>query len=130
MNCPACKSAMITMELAEVEIDYCTGCKGVWLDAGELEIMLDDEGRAQKLISSFNKDTSSSEESKQCPICDKKMEKIVVGNEKPTLVIDRCAKGDGLWLDAQELNEIIGKAKLHEGNKIVQLLADMFGKNS
>jgi Zn-finger nucleic acid-binding protein len=57
------------------------------------------------------------------------MEKIVVGNEEPTLVIDRCAKGDGLWLDARELNEIIAKAELHEENKIVQLLADMFGKH-
>ena len=42
-----------------MEIDYCTGCKGVWLDAGELEMLLDDEGKAKKLIGSFVKDTSS-----------------------------------------------------------------------
>jgi len=40
MDCPVCKNAMITLELAEVEVDYCTGCKGVWLDAGELEMLL------------------------------------------------------------------------------------------
>ena len=94
MDCPVCKSAMITLELAEVEIDYCTGCKGVWLDAGELEMLLEDDGKAKILISSFNKDTRSREKARRCPICDKKMEKIDVGHEKPTLLIDRCSKGD------------------------------------
>ncbi|MHC4631399.1 MAG: zf-TFIIB domain-containing protein, partial [Planctomycetota bacterium] len=28
MDCPACKNAMITLELADVEIDYCTDCGG------------------------------------------------------------------------------------------------------
>jgi Zn-finger nucleic acid-binding protein len=117
---------MITLELAEVEIDYCTGCKGVWLDAGELEMLLEDNGKAKKLISSFDKDTSSGEKARQCPICDKKMEKIVVGHDKPTLLIDRCAKGDGLWFDSGELNSIIARAKLDEGNKIKKVLSDMF----
>ena len=127
MNCPVCKNAMITLELAEVEIDYCTGCKGVWLDAGELEMLLEDNGKAKKLISSFAKDTSSGEKARQCPKCDKNMEKIIVGHEKPTLLIDRCSKGDGLWFDRGELNGIIARAKLDEGNKIKQILTDMFG---
>jgi Zn-finger nucleic acid-binding protein len=127
MDCPVCKNAMITLEMTEVEVDYCTGCKGVWLDAGELEMLLNDDGKAKELISSFNKDISSEEKPKQCPICDKKMEKIDVGNEKPTLLIDRCSKGDGLWFDSGELNSIIARAKLDEGNKIKKVLADMFG---
>lgn len=45
MNCPACKIAMITLELAEVEIDHCVNCGGIWLDAGELEILMDDPKR-------------------------------------------------------------------------------------
>ncbi len=141
MDCPVCKNAMITLELAEAEVDYCTGCKGVWLDAGELEMLLGDDGKAKILISSFNKpargrglarggDMSSGEKPKQCPICDKKMEKIIVGHEKPTLLIDRCSKGDGLWFDKGELNNIIARAKLDEGNKIKKVLADMFGGQS
>jgi Zn-finger nucleic acid-binding protein len=128
MDCPVCKNAMITLELAKVEIDYCTDCKGVWLDAGELEMLLEDNGKANKLISSFVKDTSSGEKARQCPICDKKMEKIDVGHDKPTLLIDRCTKGDGLWFDSGELNDIITRAKLDEGNKIKKVLADMFGE--
>jgi Zn-finger nucleic acid-binding protein len=128
MNCPVCKNTMITLEMAEVEVDYCTGCKGVWLDVGELEMLLNDNGKAKILISSFSKDMNSNEKPKQCPICDKKMEKIVVGEEKPTLLIDRCAKGDGLWFDSGELNSVIARAKLDEGNKIKKVLADMFGR--
>ena len=41
MNCPACKNAMITLELADVEIDHCVGCGGIWLDAGELELLME-----------------------------------------------------------------------------------------
>ena len=37
MNCPACKNSMVILELNQVEIDYCTACKGIWLDSGELE---------------------------------------------------------------------------------------------
>jgi Zn-finger nucleic acid-binding protein len=35
--CPACKNLM-DLEMAEdVEVDVCLACRGVWLDAGELE---------------------------------------------------------------------------------------------
>jgi Zn-finger nucleic acid-binding protein len=116
------------MELAEVEVDFCIGCKGAWLDTGELEIMLDDDGKAQKLMSSFSKDMTSGEKPRQCPICDKNMDKVDVGNEKPTLLIDMCPKGDGLWFDSGELNEIIDRAKLDDSNKIKKVLSDMFGR--
>jgi Zn-finger nucleic acid-binding protein len=127
MDCPVCKNAMITLELAEVEIDYCTGCKGIWLDEGELEMLLGDGGQSKALISSFNKSPESKEKPRRCPICDKKMEKVTVGGSGPILMMDRCIKGDGLWFDRGELNDIIERANLDEGNKIKQLLADMFG---
>jgi Zn-finger nucleic acid-binding protein len=40
MDCPVCQDAMITLELSDVENDYCTDCGGIWLDAGELELLL------------------------------------------------------------------------------------------
>jgi Zn-finger nucleic acid-binding protein len=128
MNCPVCKNAMITMELWDVEIDYCTGCKGIWLDKGELELLLGDGEKSRELISSFTASPRTNEIQRRCPICDKKMEKITVGEGKATVLLDRCAKGDGLWFDGGELNTIIQEAKLDEGNKIKQVLADMFGR--
>ncbi len=128
MDCPVCKNAMIALELSEVEIDYCTKCNGVWLDAGELEILFGNAQRASRLISSFNKVPETGEQQRKCPICDKKMEKVAVGEERPMLLIDRCIKGDGLWFDRGELGDIIDRARLDEDNKIKQLLADMFGE--
>jgi Zn-finger nucleic acid-binding protein len=43
-------------------------------------------------------------------------------------MIDRCARGDGLWFDRGELKDVIERAKLDEGEKIKRLLADMFGQ--
>ena len=35
--CPSCGSVMDAEDAAGVEVDVCLQCKGVWLDAGELE---------------------------------------------------------------------------------------------
>jgi Zn-finger nucleic acid-binding protein len=130
MNCPVCKNAMITMELWDVEIDYCTGCKGIWLDRGELELLLGNGEKSKELISSFAASPRTSEIQRKCPICDKKMEKITAGQGATPVLLDRCVKGDGLWFDGGELNTIIQEAKLDEGDKIKQVLADMFGKRT
>ena len=128
MDCPVCKdSAMITLELDEVEIDYCTVCSGIWLDAGELEILLGEPDKAGKLLQSFKVDTDSAEKSRKCPICDKKMQKIVVFSYNPNLLIDKCSGGDGLWFDLVELNDIFERAQLDKDNKIQELLKNMFG---
>jgi len=129
MDCPVCKNAMITLELEEVEVDFCTGCKGIWLDEGELELLLGDGGKSRSLISSFDKVPEAGEDHRKCPICDKKMEKVAVGKDT-AMLLDRCVRGDGLWFDKGELSNIITKAELGEANKIKQLLADMFGQKS
>ncbi len=127
MDCPVCNNAMITLELEEVEIDYCTDCGGIWLDAGELEMLLGEPEKAEQLLASFKIDNASTEKPRPCPICDKKMHKVIVGTSKPTLLIDKCRRGHGLWFDAGELHDIFARAKLDPDNKIQRILADMFG---
>jgi Zn-finger nucleic acid-binding protein len=143
MDCPVCKNAMITLEIADVEIDYCTDCGGIWLDAGEMELLLGERGKAKQLLDSFKPvlskacpehrrrvegiDAKFSERARKCPICDKKMLKIIVGSSEPALLIDKCQKGDGLWFDKNELQDIVDRAELDKNNKIQKLLADMFG---
>lgn len=42
MNCPACKESVLSMtERAGIEIDYCPKCRGVWLDRGELDKIIE-----------------------------------------------------------------------------------------
>ena len=128
MDCPACKNAMITLELADVEIDYCTDCSGIWLDAGELELLLGDGDKTKKLLGSLTVADSCTERLRRCPICLKKMKKIVVGHAEPALFLDKCPRGDGLWFDRGELQDIVSRAELDEGKRIGRLLADIFGE--
>ena len=39
--CPACRVDLVMSERHGVEIDYCPKCRGVWLDRGELDKILD-----------------------------------------------------------------------------------------
>lgn len=42
MDCPVCKSVNLVMsERQGIEIDYCPQCRGVWLDRGELDKIID-----------------------------------------------------------------------------------------
>ncbi|MGV3631818.1 MAG: zf-TFIIB domain-containing protein [Bacteroidota bacterium] len=42
MNCPTCKDVNLVMsERQGVEIDYCPSCRGVWLDRGELDKIIE-----------------------------------------------------------------------------------------
>ena len=42
MNCPVCKeSELVISERQGIEIDYCPKCRGVWLDRGELDKIIE-----------------------------------------------------------------------------------------
>lgn len=42
MKCPVCSSIDLVMaERQGIEIDYCPACRGVWLDRGELDKILE-----------------------------------------------------------------------------------------
>ena len=42
MKCPVCKDVTLLMsEKNGVEIDYCPECRGIWLDRGELDKIVD-----------------------------------------------------------------------------------------
>ena len=44
MKCPNCKDTILVMSQRQgVEIDYCPDCRGVWLDRGELDKILEKE---------------------------------------------------------------------------------------
>jgi Zn-finger nucleic acid-binding protein len=42
MKCPVCKETQLVMsERQGIEIDYCPQCRGVWLDRGELDKIIE-----------------------------------------------------------------------------------------
>ena len=47
MKCPTCECELRMSERKGVEIDYCPTCRGVWLDRGELDKLLEHASREQ-----------------------------------------------------------------------------------
>jgi ribosomal protein L37AE/L43A len=43
MRCPKCGEPLKERSFQKIEIDQCTGCNGIWLDAGELEQVAEKE---------------------------------------------------------------------------------------
>lgn len=41
MKCPSCNTELKMSERSGIEIDYCPQCRGVWLDRGELDKIID-----------------------------------------------------------------------------------------
>lgn len=41
MTCPNCNETLVMSDRNGVEIDYCPKCRGVWLDRGELDKIIE-----------------------------------------------------------------------------------------
>ncbi len=41
MNCPTCNVALVMSDRQGIEIDYCPQCRGIWLDRGELDKIIE-----------------------------------------------------------------------------------------
>ena len=54
MKCPKCGHDLEEKNYEDVMIDECNGCKGLWLDHGELELLLDGR-KAKGFLSKFLK---------------------------------------------------------------------------
>jgi len=133
MICPTCKSDMIVIEHERIELDYCTECKGVWFDSGELDLLLqsiDVDSGGSFLKDMMNApEAVSAEKKRKCPICSKKMKKVTAG-QKQAVIIDVCQQGDGLWFDGGELAQLIKhmSAKAENSSEAQQQVTAFLGK--
>ena len=41
MNCPTCIVPLVMSDRQGIEIDYCPECRGIWLDRGELDKIIE-----------------------------------------------------------------------------------------
>jgi uncharacterized protein len=55
MNCPKCNVLLIMSERQEIEIDYCPNCRGIWLDRGELDKIIE-RSVPQRNINGYSSD--------------------------------------------------------------------------
>ena len=47
MTCPVDATTLVMSERSGIEIDYCPTCRGVWLDRGELDKIIERNNQAQ-----------------------------------------------------------------------------------
>ena len=135
MICPVCKSDMIVIEYHKIELDYCTGCKGVWFDSGELELLLEAHGLEEAKLFLDNildsPEAESPEKKHRCPICRLKMKKTHIG-EQQKILIDVCSEEHGLWFDGGEVAEFIKHLavehpqKRDSGEQVISFLEEVF----
>jgi PAT family beta-lactamase induction signal transducer AmpG len=105
MRCPKCRADMEQIDYKGTEIDRCKICNGIWFDAGEIDVMKDQQaaaaidtgdakaGKRSNLLDSY-----------QCPRCSGSMVKVV--DPKQTHIdYETCESCHGCYLDAGELRD-------------------------
>ncbi len=122
MFCPDCKKPMIILEYNHIEVDFCTQCKGCWLDEGEMEQILHGRHAALDLVDW----TGGRKGARRCPRCADKMRVLHLPDGGPE--IDVCPASCGIWFDQGELRAAVrAHAPENEAADIVQTLTEMFG---
>jgi len=126
LNCPACGSPMMVVERQGIELDYCSGCKGIWFDSGELKLLSMALGVEIELPDwSKLPEAQTSEKYRRCPRCDKKMRKNMVGE----VLVDRCPNGHGLWFDGGEMGRFVDQQITGVGAgeaRVIEFLGETF----
>lgn len=56
MHCPKCGMDLVEIDYKSIKVDKCSGCDGIWLDAGELESISNlEQGTLSKFFGVFKK---------------------------------------------------------------------------
>jgi hypothetical protein len=126
---------MFVVEYKQVELDYCHSCKGVWFDAGELDLLLEAAGlkHVRQTLGDVLRlpEALTSERKRRCPICNINMKKVKIGGETGVM-IDACIRHDGLWFDGGEVADLIkiisarSTVKRETESEIMGFLKDVF----
>ena len=130
MNCPCCKrEPLIVLEHDEIEVDFCPACGGIWLDAGELELLFGNAEACRNFLSIGSPaKVPPGEKPRRCPICDKKMSKESTEGHPP-VTFDNCPQGDGMWFDKGELAAVLSHgAAVASNTEVAAFLQSVFSE--
>ena len=103
MKCPKCAVPLVAAERHGIAVDYCGSCKGMWLDAAELD-QLEDQGfdiDPLKGTLAFK----SSPTGHSCPHCAQPLRTFEY--RKYALDIEFCGAQHGFWLDECEEERVL-----------------------
>ncbi|MFP4355871.1 MAG: zf-TFIIB domain-containing protein [Phycisphaerae bacterium] len=116
MFCPECVSISLNdqkLQSADLELDYCPGCGGIWFDQAELERAL------PHAILNLAVPGDAPETGRGCPRCDR-ARLFRVQYPQTDVQVDVCRKCRGVWLDAGEA-EAINRARKELGDAALKV---------
>ncbi|MBP1628989.1 MAG: hypothetical protein H6Q00_3464 [Holophagaceae bacterium] len=122
--CPKCGRKLLEFSYQTLRLDQCSGCDGIWLDPGELEVVerlrpeaifsleLEDKwARAREEeagLSPGELEERRRQAHMRCPGCGAHLAEA----EDRGIHVDRCTQCGGVWLDAGELDRVAGTERL------------------
>src|SRR5271170_2230776 len=115
MKCPRCGSTLQSIEYDSQTVEVCPDCKGEWLDAGELQKIVEhhNEVFTAKEIASLDavdKEILTAELSDHdelnCPVCENiRMEHFNYGDTSG-IILHKCTGCGGIWMDKDQLRKV------------------------
>jgi len=115
--CPACSVLMPTNSIGGIVVNECPRCQGLWVPGSHFDLLINraiearkqnfavQTGIAQPRVSGANP-ARQKVEYRKCPMCDQYMRRQNY-RKRSGIIIDRCVD-HGVWLDADELEQIAG----------------------
>jgi Zn-finger nucleic acid-binding protein len=56
MKCPNCNETLLMSDKNGIEIDYCPNCRGIWLDRGELDKIIERSSAHYSVKENYGRD--------------------------------------------------------------------------
>jgi len=106
MRCPKCRSDMLQIDVQGTEVDRCSVCNGIWLDAGEIEVLRNKDAAAivDTGNASLGKDYNVIDQYR-CPRCGGEMGRTV-DEQQRHIWYETCNDCSGSFFDAGELLDL------------------------
>lgn len=99
-ECPECSKPFIVLDVKDVPVDFCRGCRSFWFDSGELsqitELFEDIPGQ----------NLAHRRSSLACCVCGEQMQEFQF-TRGDNLLVDRCPLRHGVYLQDQELGRAL-----------------------
>ena len=129
MDCFRCHSPMKKFTMDGVLADKCENCQGIWLDAGELDMLVYEERKTRKELGARASLESKQEKlrlvtsSLMCPKCQQTSLHTV---HLDGVELDQCSACKGLFFDWGELSRILANKKSGTGHSVKSWLRSLF----
>jgi len=106
MNCPKCSSKFEKITFADIEVDRCLGCQGLWFDMLEKDDLVKIEG--SEVIDIGERQVGAEYDSMReikCPVCNVEMLPMV-DKDQYHIKYESCPICYGTFFDAGEFKDL------------------------